>query len=85
MYTVYSTKNCPKCELLKHFLDVNHVSYQTADVENPDHLTDLMMNQIFSLSLPILKKNDVFYLYSDIFENDHLNETALYAIISEET
>lgn len=79
--TIYTVKNCPKCEQLKNAIPDDMT--QIADMSNPESLTTLRCQGIFSLSAPILQINDNFFTTDTLFDKDNLNIDLLSKILSE--
>ena len=71
-YRVYSTPSCPKCEQLKKALIDAEVEFEKLDMTNPEALTELRINGVFTLSAPVLQAGDRFYTTEDLFNGDKL-------------
>lgn len=76
LYRVYSTKACPKCELLKAELKKAGISFESMDMSTPEALTELRVNGVFTLSAPVLQAEDNFYTVEDLFAGDKLKDLA---------
>jgi glutaredoxin len=71
-YVVYSTKTCPKCELLKRTLQGLGIDFETVDMATPEALTELRINGVFTLAAPVLQSGDKFYTVEDLFDGDSI-------------
>ncbi len=73
-YTVYSTKDCPKCQLLKQAMLKAGITFSEEDMSTPQALTELRINGVFTLSAPVLQAGESFYTVSDLFSGDSLGD-----------
>jgi len=60
---VYSTKNCPKCKILKSNLDKANIEYTELNIEDTDVAVELTMKNIAVLSAPMLEINGMIFKY----------------------
>lgn len=67
-YNIYSTKGCPKCELLKKHLTEKGLMFEVKDMTTPESITELRINGIFVLSAPVLQVNEKFYTAKELFD-----------------
>lgn len=72
MITVFSTKDCPKCEELKRALNELRIEFESQDMASAEALTQLRVDGIFTLSAPVLYVDGDYYLCDDLFENGML-------------
>ena len=70
--TLYSTPTCPKCKQVKKALEDAGKDFQEMDMSSPAGLTELRVEGVFTTSAPVLFIGGVFYLESDLFEEDKL-------------
>ncbi len=75
-YKLFSTKNCPRCLLLKDLLTKAGVSFDVVDMSTPESQTELYSNGVFTLSAPVLQINDKFYTAIDMFNGDEFKGIA---------
>jgi len=59
--TVYSTKNCPNCSVLKELLKKEGIDVEEADMRTPDVATELFAHNVFAMQAPILRMGDEFH------------------------
>lgn len=78
---VYTTPNCPKCNLLKRWLKENSIPYKEKNLAEPDVMAELIMRDIFALSAPVLRVSDKFYLTHEIFDAESLKTSLLIQIL----
>ena len=60
---VYSTKQCPKCKLLKSNLNKANIEYKEKDIEDTDVAVELTMRNIAVLSAPMLEVDGMIFKY----------------------
>lgn len=64
--SIYSTKICPNCKMLKHLLEQENVQYKDIDMSTPIGLTELRINSIFTMSAPVLQIDNKFYTTKEL-------------------
>lgn len=69
---VYTSPNCPLCTALKNFLDSIKVKYLEMDVSDINVMAELIMNNVFVTSVPILEVDDKYFFVNDLFEDSKL-------------
>lgn len=74
MNRVFTTKTCPKCELLKKELARLGEDFETLDMSLPQNITELRINGCFAMSAPVLQVDDAFYNIVDLFDGDNLRD-----------
>ncbi len=72
---VFSSNNCPRCEVLKQYLQDNKIKHAVRMVEEPEAQVDALMLNIYSTPALVIG-NNVLYP-SDLFANNRLNEDTL--------
>ncbi|MCL7415591.1 MAG: NrdH-redoxin [ANME-2 cluster archaeon] len=80
--TVYSTKVCPNCKILKQILNESDISFDEVDMTTPAALTELAMNNVFTMSAPVLKVQNMFYTTNDMMNSDTLDRQKVEDIIA---
>lgn len=75
--TIYTTKTCPKCELLKRALKERGVAFKTTDMSTPEALTELRVNGIFTLTAPVLQVDEEFLTHDELFNGMEIKREAL--------
>lgn len=85
MIQVYSAPSCPRCRQLEKWLAASGKTYMIADMTSAKIIAELRTEGQFSLEAPILRKQapgkDEWFLASDLFEGDMLDEGKLVEII----
>lgn len=74
MLRVFTTKSCPRCELLKKELVRLGEEFETLDMSLPQNMTELRVNGCFAMSAPVLQADDEFYNVLDLFNGDNLRD-----------
>ncbi len=72
--SVYSTKFCPNCKMLKQLLDKENVPYKEIDMATPIGLTELRINSIFTMSAPVLQIDNKFYTTKELCKQDIIDQ-----------
>jgi glutaredoxin len=58
---IYSTSNCPRCNLLKSALQKAGIAYEEADMTASESRAAMLTGGCFSLSAPVLQIGEDFY------------------------
>ncbi|MBC7084845.1 MAG: NrdH-redoxin [Methanomethylovorans sp.] len=74
---IYTTKTCPKCELLKVALKERGVVFKTTDMSTPEALTELRINGVFTLTAPVLQIGEEFFTHDDLFNGMEIKRDVL--------
>ena len=80
---IYTTKTCPKCEILKRFLSSKNILYKTEDMSQPEVITELRLNGIFTLNAPVMQIEDTFLTSDELFNGNKINIESLKDILLE--
>lgn len=72
---VYSSRICPKCEVLKRVLQDHEIEHMVRMIEEPDVKVDALMLNIYST--PALVVGNRVLRQNDLFSNDRIDEAAL--------
>ncbi len=72
---VYSSRICPRCEVLKQFLQEHRIEHTLRMIEEPDVQVDALMLNIYST--PAVVVNENVLQQTDLFSNNRLDETKL--------
>jgi glutaredoxin 3 len=73
---VYSKKDCPNCDMLKGLLNKENVEYKIAKIDTPAALTELRLNDVYTMSAPVLQIDNKFYTMDDISSLSGSNKDA---------
>lgn len=79
--TVYTTSNCPRCKLLKKWLQNNKVQFGEKSMEDSDVAADLTMRDVYILAAPILESQGKLHLVDELFSGDELNENTIRELV----
>ncbi|MBE0524453.1 MAG: NrdH-redoxin [Methanosarcinales archaeon] len=80
--TIYSTKVCPNCQILKKILSDSGIAYNEMDMSTPAALTELTMNSVFTMSAPVLQIQNRFYTTKELFNGDTIDRQKVEDIIA---
>ncbi len=80
---VYSTKVCPHCKMVKELLMREGVSYEDVEITDPEALTELRMNGVFTLITPVVQVGSTFLTHEELFNGDDLKSEKLKELIKE--
>ncbi len=78
---VYSTRNCPNCNVLKQFLKNAQVEYAEVDMATPAALTELRMNGVFTMAAPVLQIDNRFHTFRELFDQDGINTDLISSLV----
>jgi len=70
---------CPKCELLKRYLQEHNIEHTVRLVEEPEARVDALMLSIYST--PAIVLNTAVLHQSELFKEERLNEAVLLAFL----
>lgn len=74
--TVYSKKDCPNCDMLKGLLNKENIEYKIVKIDTPAALTELRLNDVYTMSAPVLQIDNKFYTMDDIASPSRSNKDA---------
>jgi glutaredoxin len=74
---IYTTKTCPKCEMLKRALKESGVVFKTTDMSTPEALTELRVNGVFTLTAPVLQIDEEFLTHEELFNGMEVKRETL--------
>lgn len=80
---VYSSAVCPKCELLKRYLQEHNIEHTVRLVEEPEARVDALMLNIYST--PAIVLNTGVLHQSELFKEERLNEAVLLAFLGRQS
>jgi len=72
--SVYSTKLCSNCKMLKQLLEQENIQYKDIDMATPIGLTELRINSIFTMSAPVLQIDNKFYTTKELCVQDIIDK-----------
>ncbi|WNY25492.1 glutaredoxin family protein [Methanolapillus millepedarum] len=78
---IYTTDVCPKCKILKKYLNEKNVPFEEMNMGTPDALTELAMNNIFTNVAPVLQVGNKFLTYKDIFTGSDVNDKQIQSLL----
>jgi glutaredoxin len=76
--TLYSTKTCKECKVIKQILTNNNIQYNEVDLATPAGLTELRMNGCNALLAPVLQVDNKFYLRHELIQNINLIKDTIF-------
>ncbi|MEM0084393.1 MAG: glutaredoxin domain-containing protein [Candidatus Methanomethylicia archaeon] len=78
---IFTSPNCPLCMILKNFLSSIGVKYLEMDISNINVMTELIMNNVFVTSVPILEVDGRYFFVNDLFEDSKLRSEFILKIL----
>lgn len=72
IYKIFTTKECPKCKILKEKLINMDLDFEEIDMTKSESLAELYSNGIFTMSAPVLQNGDKFYTVKELFDGNNL-------------
>lgn len=82
---VYSTKLCPNCKMLKQLLERENIQYKDINMATPEALTELRMNNIFTMSAPVLQIDNKFHTTKELCKQDIIDQDKVMTLLKEGT
>lgn len=83
--SIYSTKLCPNCNILKQLLGQENIQYKDIDMATPIGLTELRMNSVFTMSAPVLQIDNKFYTTEELCKQDIIDQNKVITLLKEVT
>ena len=65
---VYTTSGCPRCVMLKKWLENKNTSFVEKNLDDSDVMTDLVMRNFVVMSAPALEVDGIVFTDGQIFE-----------------
>lgn len=69
---VYTSEGCPRCNMLKRWLENKDTNFEERNLADSDVMTDLVMRNFVVLSAPAIEIKGNVYTEKQIFENNGL-------------
>ena len=71
---VFTLPVCPKCHLLMDKMEELGVKFEEVTMTDPEPSTELLMNDIYTITSPILFVDGKYYTHENIFNGDGVRE-----------
>lgn len=81
MPTIYTTKICPNCKMLKQILEQFNMSYKEVNISTAESLTELSINNVFTRSAPVLRIKNKFYTVKELCTGNDIDKNKVVNII----
>jgi len=78
---VYTSSGCPRCAMLKKWLESKNKDFEEKNLEDVDVMADLVMRNAVVLSAPALEIEGTVYTEDQIFNGDGVIDTKLLEIL----
>jgi len=78
---VYTSSGCPKCAVLKKWLENKNADFEEKNLEDVDVMADLVMRNFVVLSAPALEVEGTIYTEDQLFNGDGLIDTKFLEIL----
>jgi len=78
---VYTSSGCPKCAILKKWLENENAGFAEKNLEDVDVMADLVMRNAVVSSAPALEVEGAVYTEDQIFDGDGLINTKILEIL----
>lgn len=74
---IYTMETCPRCEMLKQFMDDMKLPYKTMLMDTPEAITDMRVEGCFAMEAPVLQlrlgERFLFLESNQLFPNGELD------------
>ena len=81
--SIYSTKLCPNCKMLKQLLGKENIQYKDINMATPEALTELRMNSVFTMAAPVLQIDNKFYTTKELCFQDVIDQEKVLTLLKE--
>ena len=82
---VFTLPVCPKCHILMDKMEELGIKFEEVTMTDPEPQTELLMNDIYTITTPVLFVNDKYYVNEKIFDGDRIREDISQLLLSYET
>jgi len=79
---IYTSGGCPRCAILKKWLENKNADFKEKNLEDTDVMVDLVMRNAVVLSAPALEVEGTVYTEDQIFDGDGLIDTRILEILN---
>lgn len=62
MITVFTTKTCAYCKMVKQFFDRKQLAYQTVDLDNNPAMRQQLLEKTGAMTVPITESNGKYVI-----------------------
>ncbi|MHA1594947.1 MAG: glutaredoxin family protein [Candidatus Baldrarchaeia archaeon] len=76
---VFTSKDCPKCEILKKFLTDKGIQFRERRIDDPENMTDAIMLDIYTV--PAMVKGSRVLRTEEMFSGSSLREDVVLRFI----
>lgn len=66
---IFTLPNCPHCQILKKKIRSLGIDFEEVSMEDPEEMTDLIMNGIYVKEGPVLFIDGRYFTHDQIFNN----------------
>jgi glutaredoxin len=80
---VYTSSGCPKCAVLKKWLENKNADFAEKNLEDVDVMADLVMRNAVVLSAPALEVEGTVYTEDQIFDGDGLIDAKVVELLKD--
>ena len=71
---VFTLPVCPKCHLLMDKMEDLGIKFEEVTMTDPEPSTELLINDVYTITSPILFVGDKYYTHEKIFDGDRVRE-----------
>ncbi|BDC36256.1 MAG: NrdH-redoxin [Candidatus Methanoliparum thermophilum] len=68
---IFTLPNCPHCKILKDKIRSVGIPFKELDMEDPDCMTDLIMDGVYVKEGPVLFIDGRYYTHDQIFDKQN--------------
>lgn len=80
--SVYTTKTCPNCQTLKKILNELGTQFVVINMTTSEAMTQLTMNNIFTMSAPVLQNGNDFYTSDKMMTGDTIDRQKVKSLLN---
>ena len=82
---VFTLPVCPKCHLLMDKMEELGIKFEELTMTDPEPQTELLMNDVYTITTPVLFVNGKYYEHEKIFDGDGVREDIIQLLLHYET
>ncbi|MBN1166690.1 MAG: glutaredoxin family protein [Methanospirillaceae archaeon] len=78
---VYTLEFCPRCEILKGYLNSHNIAFRISDLSSAESMTELRMNGVFVREAPVLQRGGKILTSDEMFLGDSVREEKIQGLL----
>ena len=71
---IFTLPVCPKCHLLMDQMKTLGVEYEELTMTDPEPQTELLINDVYTITTPVLFLNGKYYTHEELFDGESVSK-----------